>query len=158
MSHLQTSLGLFEEIGSTDFLPEVYRHFAETYLERGEPEQALDSAQRSLILAQEQDMRLEEGMTRRVLGQVHLSLQDWPQAEDELQSSLEILEELGSRYEIGQTLLQLAILRRRQTRSSEADAALTSAIEIFDALGAQLDLEQAQAVLSDTSSSDSSVA
>ena len=68
---LQTSLELFQQIHSADFMPEVYRHMAEAYLGRAELDAALDYAQRSLTLAQEQEMRLEEGITRRVLGQVY---------------------------------------------------------------------------------------
>ena len=102
----------------------------------------------SLALAQEQEMRLEEGASRRVLAQVYLARNELGLAEQELQKSLQILEELNSRYEVGQTLFQSSLLYRQQKRSSEADFALHKAIAIFEELGARLDLAQAQSLQS----------
>ena len=58
-------------------------------------------------------MRLEEGVTRSVLGQIHTAAGAFERAAQQLEASLEILEALDSRYEIGQTLVQLARLYRR---------------------------------------------
>jgi tetratricopeptide (TPR) repeat protein len=96
-------------------------------------------------------MRLEEGATRRVLGQVHRARQELIQAERELKESLRILEELNSLYGTGQTLYQLALLYREQGRRSEAAVALTRATAIFQELGARLDLAQAQSLQRSTS-------
>ena len=93
-------------------------------------------------------MRLEEGTTRRVLGQVHERRHELSLAEQELEQSLRILEELNSRYKVGQTLVQLTLLRREQGRGAEADVALARAITIFQELGAQLDLQEAQSLQS----------
>jgi len=91
-------------------------------------------------------MRLEEGATRRVLGQVYRGQNEPALAEKELTTSVRILQELNSRYEVGQTLVQLVLLYREQGHSAEADTALTQAVVILEELGAQLDLAQAQSL------------
>jgi tetratricopeptide (TPR) repeat protein len=139
---------MFEQIGSTDFVPEVTRHLAETYLSLGEWGHASHTVHRSLALAQEGDMRLDEGAARRVLGQVHLSRDELSQAEAEFDMSLHLLQGLGSRYQVGQTLVQLALLYRRQRRPAEAAATLARAAGIFETLGASLDLGQARSLQS----------
>jgi tetratricopeptide (TPR) repeat protein len=117
---------------------------------RGELDEALDYARRSLALAQEHEMRLEEGATRRVLGQIHLARQGLyiAQAEQELQESLRILEELNSRYEMGKTLFQLARLHRMRGDQAQMKEILRQARAIFEDLGARLDLAQAQELTS----------
>ncbi|HET90407.1 MAG TPA: tetratricopeptide repeat protein, partial [Chloroflexi bacterium] len=85
---LQQSLDMFQQIGSEDYLAEVYRQIAQAHLGRQEYGDALDHAQRSLALAQQHEMRLEEGITRRVLGQIYLALGDLSQTEQELVTSL----------------------------------------------------------------------
>jgi adenylate cyclase len=140
---LKKSEALFREIGSKDFMAEVYRHLAEAYLGLEELGEALSYAQDALAQALEQEMRLEEGAARRVLGQVHQARRNLAQAEQELQESLDILGELDSHYEVGQTLFQLAHLYRDQEREREAEAVLSRAIEVFERLGARLDLQWA---------------
>jgi class 3 adenylate cyclase/tetratricopeptide (TPR) repeat protein len=144
--HLDRSLELFQQIESVDLLPEVYRRQALVSLGRGDLEAALDWGQRSLEQAVQQEGKLEEGATRRVLGQAHATAGEHQKAEQYLKESLDILEALDTPYEVGQTLFQLALLYRGQRRSAEADAALTRAIDIFERLGAQLDLKQARDV------------
>ena len=116
----------------------------EAHLGQGEVDEALGCIQRSLALAQEQEMRLEEGTAYRVLGQVHLARQELAQAEQALQKSLHILQELNSRYEIGKTLFQLARLHRIQGDQAQMWENLRQALTIFEDLGARLDLAQAQ--------------
>ncbi len=143
---LRKSLELFQDIGSSDFLPEIYRHHALAHLGRAELDEAMDCAQRSLALAREQELYLEEGIARRVLGQVHLAHQGAhiAQAERELQQSLRILKELNSRYETGKTLFQLARLHRIRGEPVKMQEHLEEAQTIFEDLGARLDLAQIQ--------------
>ncbi len=145
---LQRSLEMFQEIGSSDFLAEVYRHQALGHLGRGALDAALDCAQRSLAVALEQEMQLEEGATRRVLGQVHMARQGphLAQAEQELRESLRILEGLNSQYEIGKTLFQLARLYLMRGEHAPMQRYLRQAKGIFEELGARLDLAETQAL------------
>ena len=65
---------LFEEIGSDDYLAELDRRWGEYYLGTGEVERAMDHAQRSLKLAEEQDSPLDMGMTLRLMGLIQTEL------------------------------------------------------------------------------------
>jgi class 3 adenylate cyclase/tetratricopeptide (TPR) repeat protein len=143
---LKESEELFREIGSNDFMAEVYRHRAEAHLFCGDLDAALECAQDSLSQALAQEMRLEEGMTRRVLGQVFLAREELVEADEQLRASLKILDDLDSRYEAAQTLVQKALLYHGQGYVAEAAGSLERAIAIFEELGAQLDLAQAQSL------------
>jgi tetratricopeptide (TPR) repeat protein len=122
----------------------VCRHLAEAHLGRGELDEALAYAQRSLTLARDQEMRLEEGCARRVLGQVCLARHELALAEQELQESLSILQDLNSLYEIGKTLFQIAWLYQVRGDQAQMQMRLGQAQSIFEGLGARLDLIRAQ--------------
>ena len=113
--------------------------WGEFYLKTGELDQALDHARRSIDLAIEQGNPLEEGMSHRMLGQVHLARGEQEPAEVALRSSLQILNDLDSVYETAKTKLSLA-----RVATDEAQTHLAQAIETFARLGAQADLDQAR--------------
>ncbi len=137
---------LCAHINAEDFLAEVYRHTATAYLGRGQIDRAEAWAMKSLDLAQAQEMKLEEGATRRVLGQIHRARSNWEAAERELRTSRGILEALGSQYEMGQTLLQLAQVYKDRGRTDQFHETLQRATDIFESLDAQTDLAQARAL------------
>ena len=143
IEHLTQSQELCTQIRAEDFLAEAYRHMAEAYLGLGQVDKAETWANRSLELAQSQEMKLEEGATRKVLGMIYYARSDWDAAEKELETSLAILESLDSAYEVGQALFQFAQLHRALARDAQFHETLDRAIEIFERLGAQLDLKEA---------------
>ncbi len=143
VEYLTRSQRLCAQIEAEDFLAEAYRYLAEAYLGLGQLPQAEERARRSLELAQAQEMKLEEGMTHKVLGQIQRARSEWDAAERELQTSLAILESLDSQYKVGQVLFQLALLHRDLGRDEQFHDTLDRAISIFERLGAQLDLEWA---------------
>ena len=65
-------------------------------------------------------MKLEEGATRRVLGQVQQHRVSTQAAEQLLRESLDILETLANPYEVGQTLYQLALALPRSRTSQRS--------------------------------------
>jgi len=134
---------LVDQIGARDLLPEVYRYVAEAYLGLGQIEQAADWAAQSIHIAREHETKLEEGATRRVLGQIHHAHGDLRAAERELGASLALLEALNSQYQVAQTLYQLARLHVDTGQEDLARQEKDRAIAAFQRLGAQLDLEQA---------------
>jgi len=142
--HLERSLTLFEEIGSEEFLAELFRHRAEIALGQERSDEALAYAERSLDYAQAHSMRLEEGMTWRVLGRVHRERWELGQAEEALARALEIAQEARKRHEIALTHLELAWMRIQQGREDEGRDLARQAARVFAALGAQLDLEEAE--------------
>jgi len=146
IEYLTQSHELCAQIGAEGFLAEAHRHMAKAHLGLGQIEQAEEWAARSLASAQQHEMKLEEGATRRVLGQIHRAQLRWDAAEQELRFSLDILESQGNQYQVGQTLFQLAQLHRDLGRDDQFRETLQRAIVIFERLGAQLDLDWAMDV------------
>ncbi len=134
---------LCAQIAAEDFLAEADHHMAEAYLGLGQIDQAEEWAYKSLERARTQEMKLEEGMIRKVMGRIHRARSEWDAAERELEASLDILDSLDSQYRVGQTLFQLAQLYRDWGREDQFRETLGRAITIFEHLGAQLDLEWA---------------
>ena len=142
--HLEQSLALFEEIGSEDFLAELFRHRAKVALGQGRQDEALAHVERSLGYAQAHDMRLEEGMTWRVLGSVRRERGELAQAEEGLARALEIAQEARKRHEVALTRLELARLWVQQGKEDEGRELAQQAAQMFAELGARLDLEEAE--------------
>jgi tetratricopeptide (TPR) repeat protein len=143
--HLIHSQAIFAEIGSKEFLPELERCWGELYLKTGELDQALAHTERSIELAIEQSNPLEEGMSRRMLGQVHLARGEWEPAETALRQSLQILSDLNSEYEVAKTRLVLFHLAAENDAiSEESRSYLAQAIDTFERLGVQADLSAAR--------------
>ncbi len=145
--HLTYSQQVFAKIGSKDFLSELERRWGEYYLKTGDPEQALAHTQRSIDLAIKQEARLEEGMSRRMLGLVYMAQDKQEAAETELRQSLQILTELNSEYEAARSKLALARLLQ-QSAPQEAQDYLEQATRTFEKLGAKADLAEAQELAS----------
>lgn len=144
---LTRSGAIFVEIGSEEFLPELERRWGEYYLKTGQPEQALTHVQRSLQLAETQEARLEEGMSYRVLGQVHLARGDYNEAGAALRQSHQILTELNSEFEAAKTVIPLARLALANGSALAERGRLEQAITLFEALGAKAELANARALL-----------
>jgi class 3 adenylate cyclase/tetratricopeptide (TPR) repeat protein len=141
---LSRSQALFAEIGSEDFLAELERRWGEFYLRTGELDQALAHSRRSIRLAVSQSARLEEGISYRVLGQVHLARGETERAKDALRQSLGILNDLESQYEAARTMLCLVRLALEGEPTVAARTQLAQAVKIFENLGAQADLAEAR--------------
>jgi adenylate cyclase len=140
LSHSET---IFAEIGSEEFLPELERRWGEYFLRRGDLEQALTHTRQSIGMAVSQEVRLEEGMSYRVLGQVYMALGDNGQAETALRESLDILTDLNSEFEVAKTILPLVSLGLNGGTAIDRTQ-LTQAIETFKRLDADADLTRAR--------------
>jgi tetratricopeptide (TPR) repeat protein len=148
---LSRSQAIFAEIGSEDYLPELERRWGEFYLIRathrasktGDLDQALAHTHRSIELAVAQNARLEEGMSCRVLGQIHLARGEKESAEAALHQSLQILTDLDSQYEAARTTLCVIQLAIENGATAASKAQLEGAIQTFEKLGAQADLVEA---------------
>jgi predicted ATPase len=153
IEQLERSQRLCKRIDAEDFAAEAYRYLAEAHLGRGQDpgqrghdqiSRADEYARQSVRLAERQEMKLEEGATRRVLGRIHRTRGELQAAERELERSLETLESLDSQYQIGQTLVDLAMLYQEQDRPLAFQQSIDRAIALFEHLGARLDLERAR--------------
>ncbi len=140
---LATSEEIFASIESEDFLPELERRWAELYLHTGKIDVALQHIRRSLELAVQQEAKLEEGMSCRVLGLVQLASGQKKPAEISLRRSLKILTDLNSTYEIAKTKVAFGQLWQHENPAA-ARQNLKDAIGDFKALGAKTDLQYAE--------------
>jgi phosphoribosyl 1,2-cyclic phosphodiesterase/tetratricopeptide (TPR) repeat protein/anti-anti-sigma regulatory factor/tRNA A-37 threonylcarbamoyl transferase component Bud32 len=145
---LSRSEAIFADLDSDEYLPELARRWGEYYLGIGEIDQALNHTLRSIELGMEQGSLLEEGLSCRTLGQVHMARGEWEPAEAALYQSLQILKDLGSGYEIAKT--QLFLVRLMVERDSDSDVEddvrdyLAQALQTFESLGAEVDLNAAR--------------
>ncbi|HOT92015.1 MAG TPA: tetratricopeptide repeat protein [Anaerolineae bacterium] len=145
-AELRTAQQHFEQAQVRDFLPELHRHYAEAALQAGDLTTAMAEAQQALTLAQELEMRGEEGDALCVLGQICTARKDYEAAATYLQKSLAIRTESGDIYEGARTQLALAHLYHRQGDKAQAWAFLEHCTPVFERLGAALDLTDARAL------------
>ncbi len=143
---LNRSQETFILAGSDDYLPELERRWGEFYLGTGELDQALDHALRSVELAVEQGHPLEEGLSCRVLGRVHLVRREDEPAEAALRQSLQIFSDLDSKYAAAKTQLSLVRLavETGTIPADETRTLLSQTIPIFEELNARVDLDEAR--------------
>ena len=137
---------MFEAIGSDDFLAELDRRWGEYYLGTGDMQQALSRTRHAIQVAEEQEARLDWGLSLRVLGEIHLLQGDFKQAEEYLKEAMTMLTELGSDYEAGKTVLVLARLALEKGSQFDREQ-LEQAYLTFQNLRARAEIEQAEKLL-----------
>ena len=143
---LSESQALFEGLGSEDFLAELERRWGEYYLGTGDIKQALYHTKHAVEVAEEQEARLDWGLSLRVLGEIYLQQGQHELAQETLQEALSMLEALGSDYEAGKTVLVLT--RLALEKGSEFDRQqLEGAYMTFQALRAKAEIEEAESLL-----------
>jgi tetratricopeptide (TPR) repeat protein len=146
IAELQRGQTYFEQAQVRDFLPELHRHLAEAALQANDTIAAEAEAQQALALAQELEMRGEEGYALCVLGQINTVQGQYALAVTHLQQSLAIRTETGDVYESARTQLALAHLYHAQYDDGQARAFLERCAPVFEQLGATLDLADALAL------------
>ncbi len=146
--HLACSLVLFEEIGSEEFLTELYRHKAEVAFGQDRLTEAVGYADRSLRYAQAHGLRLHEGRSWMMVGRARREQGRFDLAEQALERTLGIAGEVGNRYEAALARLELARLRTQQGAEEAGRELAQQAEQVFAQLGAQLDLKEARNLLS----------
>lgn len=136
---------LFAETGNLKGeVAELERRWSEFYLQTGEFAQAFAHINRSIELAIELNSPLQEGVSRRILGQIHLAQDDDSAADAELQQSINILSKLNSDYELAQTKIALTHLLAKHGETEKIQIYFDQAIETFEKLGAQFNLAEAR--------------
>jgi ATP/maltotriose-dependent transcriptional regulator MalT len=108
----------------------------------GELEKAVEHAQLSITLAEENEAQHELGMSYRILGEIHMATGDFQAARSKLDKSLQILTELDSAHDGAQTILASAQLALQAGKPVNRER-LEEAISTFQKLGAQVDLAKA---------------
>ena len=141
--HLRVSQDLFEKSQARTSLPEVYRHWAVTELRAGDPPVAMGHAERALDLAREMQVRGEEGVICRVLGEILAAQGQLERARVHLVKSDSILGQVRDRYQWACAQFALARLYWIQGKPGKALVMLGRCTEAFQQLGAALDLQAA---------------
>ncbi|MEA2661040.1 MAG: hypothetical protein QOH08_612, partial [Chloroflexota bacterium] len=101
---------LFATVGSTTYLPDLYRFLASAELALAELEPAARAAERSLEFARAAKVRHQEAMTLRVAGEIALARGDRESARALLAESKTTLLALGENAELARTEAALARL------------------------------------------------
>lgn len=142
--HLGAARRLFEQTKSRDFLPELHRHLARAALFSLRTTEAEVEVQLALTLAQELNMKNEQGAALRVRGELALSQKNATAALEALMASESLLAEVADDYELARTRVLLGRALAQLNRSTEARAAFEAAIATFARLEAKNDLLVAQ--------------
>ncbi|MBK9711398.1 MAG: tetratricopeptide repeat protein [Kouleothrix sp.] len=146
IEHLRTGEQKFTQLGTRDFLPELYRHFGAAALAGGRLAEAEARGRQALDLARELMMRGEEGTSLRVLGVVANAQGDTAHAARCLSQSIAILEELGDEYEAARSRLALVEVLLAQGQADQAQLELERCTAVFERLDAVVDLAAAGAL------------
>jgi predicted ATPase/class 3 adenylate cyclase len=149
--HLGISQEYFEQVQARDFLPEMYRWFAEAALLSGELLEAKARGQQALSLAQDLSMREEVGCSLRIMGEIAATQGQLDKAEQHLTESISILKEVGDEYECARSQFSLARLHMSQGKLAEGLTTLNHCQEVFQRLDARLDLANARALPTEAS-------
>ncbi|MCA9965465.1 MAG: tetratricopeptide repeat protein, partial [Anaerolineales bacterium] len=144
---LVTAESCFAQVQIQDFLPELYRLFAELYGRRGVWETAVSYGDRSLQLARELEMPREEGHTLRIMGQIALWQQQEEVAHHHFEQSQRLLTAANDAYELAKTQLALARLYVQQRQGAEARRLLLAAEAVFARQEAAFDWQQVRQLL-----------
>ena len=143
---LARSHSIFTEVGANDYIPELERRWGEYCLGTGEIDRALEYLQRSVKRAVQLRNPLQEGKSRRMLGEALLAHDKVDEAIAMLNHSLTILNDFEMVYEAARTKTILSRALSTTGDQAKAQAMLDAAIDRFKSLGAEADLAKAQAL------------
>lgn len=159
--HLQKSLELQQELGLGDFESITYSYLAQACAHLNDFDAARKMADEAVALAVGAGQRSNEGLARRVWGEVRRQMAAQAegdqrkklitQANLELERSLKVFQELGMEQEVGRSLLEMAHLHRQAERLGEARESAEKSRAIFEKLEAQGDLKRAQVLITSLS-------
>jgi ATP/maltotriose-dependent transcriptional regulator MalT len=127
-------------------LPQIYAVLAQVHLALGSLETALGYAEQSAHLARELEMRIEEGVGQRVLGQSLLAQGRAAEAMQAFEGSLTLLQG-ETPYEAARTEVQWGLALLRGDEREAGERRLERARATFERLGARHDLAVVEAVV-----------
>ncbi len=133
----------FVQVQARDFLPELYRHFAEAALYNEEFPEAHDQIKQALDLACELNIRGEQGNCLRVMAEIAMRQGQTNAAAQHLRQSLVALQETGDEYNTARTQFVRALLYAQTGDFPAAQQDLAQCIPVFERLGAAGDLQKA---------------
>ncbi|MCB0209524.1 MAG: tetratricopeptide repeat protein [Anaerolineae bacterium] len=143
---LARSHSIFTEVGANDYIPELERRWGEYCIGTGEINRALDYLNRAVERAVQQHNPLQEGKSRRMLGEALLAQHKVDEAITVLNHSLTLLTDFDMVYEAARTKVILSRALAITGDQEKAQALLNAAIDLFKRLGAASDLAKAEAI------------
>jgi len=146
-SELNQARDYYESSEVKDYLPELYGLYAELALKRNDLNRAETLGQKSIDLAKELKLPVEEGHNLRILGEVAFARKDYEKAGERFESANALVAEAGDEYECAKTQLSLAQLHLAMDEVELARLALDNCVEVFDRLDARMDLIKAREFL-----------
>jgi tetratricopeptide (TPR) repeat protein len=142
--HLNNSRELFAQAKNRDLLPELHRRLAEAYLADTDRPRARQEGLAALTQAEEQGVISEQGLARRVIGEIDAAEGDYKSAEANFLKAIELLQGIGDNYGLACTQLALAEIYSRSQQYEQRDALLHECIPVFDRLGATIEQKRAR--------------
>ena len=109
-TYLDHSRGIFHDINVDNFLPELYRTYAELFFKTGNYVQALDYCDFAIAQAQTAAAKSDEGLAELLRSQVIAEFKHWQPALEAAQRALAILQTCDNQQDIVACLNQLARL------------------------------------------------
>jgi ATP/maltotriose-dependent transcriptional regulator MalT len=134
------------EVGVKQVLPEIYSCWAELKLATGQEQAALDYSQRSIGLAREGNMDVQQGISLRVMGQILLASGQRGPALAAFEESLPLLDGQDS-YEAARTKAQWGLALLHSANSDQGVILLKEARSAFQELGARRDVADLEGIL-----------
>ncbi|MCB0166121.1 MAG: tetratricopeptide repeat protein, partial [Anaerolineae bacterium] len=141
---LARSQAIFTDVGAKDYLPELDRRWGEYWLGVGDLNQALVHLRRAVDLAAKQGNPLQEGKSRRMLGEAYLQRDEPVPALEILERSLAILNDFNISYEAARTKTAVSRAALALGDYERASRLLATVMELFESLGATADVTKVQ--------------
>jgi tetratricopeptide (TPR) repeat protein len=128
----QAALALTRELGQRRIEAIALESLSGLYLDRGEPERALETARQGLAVATQIEDATTMAQTRSKVGQVLHALGRVDEAEAALRGGIAELQRLGEGYRVGNAQTHLARLLLDVGRLAEAEALAVSAVSLHE--------------------------
>jgi tetratricopeptide (TPR) repeat protein len=134
--HLERAVAADRDLGDRLTMTMAQQALAVAHLGAGEKDAARALLRRTTPAFQQMRHEWGEGVSRRLLGNLHLEEDDLPRAIRELESSVDILRRCGQPYSIAHTL---SLLARAHARSGRPDLGVSigqEALALFESVNA----------------------
>ena len=111
---LKETIETCEKFGYRHLKAQALLTLSECHLEKGEYEEAIDTAEQANNIFGSLDKEEEQGYVHALFGQIYLKLNDEEKAEDHLSRAISIYQKLGSSYSLGLAYFSMAKLQERK--------------------------------------------
>lgn len=122
-------------------------YLAETYIEMGELEKAMDFSNRSLELAEESVNAFHRAVAHRLLGMINRDQRNWEDSKTHFRLSIEGLKDDHHIRQLANTYREYGFMWKSMGDSEKARENLGKALEIFERLNLEWKAEKVRSAL-----------